>query len=332
MSYSLLKYKSHVENGDTVIVYMGKGRKVALQIKRGEIFNTNFGPFPHNHLIGQKYGSKVFSKTKKGWIYMLFATPELWTVTLPHRTQILYNADISMTLLQLNLRPGSIVVESGTGSGSMSHAILRTIAPCGHLYTFEFHEMRATMARDEFERHGLSDMVTVTHKNVLENGFGLSNVADAVFLDLPSPWDAIKFSKEALKTNGGHLCSFSPCIEQVQQTCIVLEENGFRDIRTMECLQRKYSVTSIKADVPNFGDRNAKEEDDMAEPPEKRSNCELDDDEKKIQNSTKESFIKRTKEEKVAMKNKIFTDITISRPVLPIPGHTGYLTFASWYS
>lgn len=44
---------------------------------------------------------------------MLFATPELWTVTLPHRTQILYNADISMTLLQLNLRPGSIVVESG---------------------------------------------------------------------------------------------------------------------------------------------------------------------------------------------------------------------------
>lgn len=76
----------------------------------------------------------------------------------------------------------------------------------------------------------------------------------------------------------------------------------------------------------------AKEEDDMAEPPEKRSNCELDDDEKKIQNSTKESFIKRTKEEKVAMKNKIFTDITISRPVLPIPGHTGYLTFASWYS
>lgn len=33
--------------------------------------------------------------------------------------------------------------------------------------------------RDEFDRHGLSGMVTVTHKNVLENGFGLSNVADA---------------------------------------------------------------------------------------------------------------------------------------------------------
>ena len=35
----------------------------------------------------------------------------------------------------------------GTGSGSMSHAIMRTIAPTGHLYTFEFHEQRAKIAK-----------------------------------------------------------------------------------------------------------------------------------------------------------------------------------------
>lgn len=29
----------------------------------------------------------------------------------------------------------------------MSHAIMRTIAPSGHLYTFEFHDQRAEMAR-----------------------------------------------------------------------------------------------------------------------------------------------------------------------------------------
>ena len=56
---------------------------------------------------------QIHSKSKKGWLYLLFATPELWTTTLPHRTQILYNADISMVLFQLNLKPGSIVVETG---------------------------------------------------------------------------------------------------------------------------------------------------------------------------------------------------------------------------
>ena len=38
---------------------------------------------------------------------------ELWTLALPHRTQILYMADISLILLELDIKPGSIVVEAG---------------------------------------------------------------------------------------------------------------------------------------------------------------------------------------------------------------------------
>ena len=68
----------------------------------------------------------------QGYAYVLYPTPELWTKTLPHRTQIIYATDISLVLLQLELKPGSIVIESGTGSGSLSHSFLRTIAPTGN--------------------------------------------------------------------------------------------------------------------------------------------------------------------------------------------------------
>jgi hypothetical protein len=51
---------------------------------------------------------------------LLHPTPELWTVALPHRTQILYGTDISTVLTHLDIKPGSVVVESGACVGFVS--------------------------------------------------------------------------------------------------------------------------------------------------------------------------------------------------------------------
>ena len=45
-------------------------------------------------LVGKQFGSKI--TLPQGWVHVLYPTPELWTITLPHRTQILYTPDISM--------------------------------------------------------------------------------------------------------------------------------------------------------------------------------------------------------------------------------------------
>ncbi|KAL3874969.1 hypothetical protein ACJMK2_037915 [Sinanodonta woodiana] len=191
------KYKEIIEEGDTVILYLGFNNMHAITVKTGETFQTRYGALRHSDLIGIKFGDKV--QCPKGYLITLHPTPELWTVNLPHRTQILYTTDISLVTMQLDLRPGSIVVESGTGSGSLSHAIIRSIMPIGHLYTFEFHSQRAALAEQEFQIHGISQYVTVAHRDVCSDGFGIENVADAVFLDLPCPWVALPSAKKALK-------------------------------------------------------------------------------------------------------------------------------------
>lgn len=253
---SFAEYKERISEGDTVILFLGHNSMQTLTVTSGKVHQTKYGALPHSDMIGKKFGTKMFSLNKKGWVYLLHPTPELWTVNLPHRTQILYSTDISMVILQLALKPGSVVVESGTGSGSMSHCLIRTIAPSGHLHTFEFHSERAETARKEFEEHKISHLVTVRCRDVCKEGFELHQVADAVFLDLPAPWDAVKHSKEAIKTEGGRICSFSPCIEQVQRTCESLRACGFRDIKVMECLSRTFEVRTVPLQVPFLGPEN----------------------------------------------------------------------------
>jgi tRNA (adenine57-N1/adenine58-N1)-methyltransferase len=90
--------------------------------------------------------------------------------------------------------------------------------------------------------------VTLTHRNVCKDGFAIVDQADAVFLDLPAPWDAVEHAKRALrKDKATRICCFSPCIEQVLRTVNALNEAGFVEITMYETLQRPHDVSQIPA-------------------------------------------------------------------------------------
>lgn len=130
------------------------------------------------------------------------------------------------------------MVESGTGSGSMSSGIARAIMPNGHLYTYEFNSVRAGTATEEFNTLGLGTIVRCEHRDVVANGFVNPDLgpgaADAIFLDLPNPWMVADFAYNILNESNGKICSFSPCIEQVSRMTQAMEQSGFSYIRTFE--------------------------------------------------------------------------------------------------
>ncbi|KAJ1662477.1 tRNA (adenine-N(1)-)-methyltransferase catalytic subunit trm61 [Coemansia sp. RSA 1813] len=305
------QYKSVIENGDPIIVYLTPDAMRPIYAKSGEIFNNRFGSFRHDDMIGLKYGSKLRSYDGKGYVYLLHPTPALWTQVVPHRTQILYLPDISFISLYLDLRPGKIMIESGTGSGSFSHSIARTIAPTGHLFTFEYHEIRAATAMKEFEEHGISHIVTTEHRDVIANGFGKSNIADAVFLDLPAPWEAIATAKDALRKDTiGRICCFSPCIEQVQATALALDEHGFSEIRMFECLAKEGEVRTVP--FPDIDEAINGQKVNFRQSRNDRKKRKLDSDSTNGENG-EESRI---------------TELLVSKPADLARGHTSYLTFA----
>lgn len=174
----------------------------------------------------------------------------------------------------------------------------------GHLYTFDFHANRVEQAREEFKSHGLESYVTVQHRDVCSDGFTdeLNGVADAVFLDLPSPFLAIDHVVKALKPDGGRFCAFSPCIEQTQATCVKLESSGFIEIQTMEILQSELIIKDKYIPVMEFDFLKTKREDDD------------------VHNESRKFDKKQP-----AITKKVLT--TVPPPMQP--GHSGYLTFAT---
>lgn len=235
-----------IKEDDLCIIHISEHNRLIFKVTPGSRLQTKFGHLNASDLIGHHYGEQF--ECKRGWVLPLRVTPELWTQLLPHRTQILYQADISMILLHLDIKPGSVVVESGTGSGSLSHSILRSCLPHGFLHTFEINEARSEEAQKEFVDHGYEGNVKVYNQDVCCVGFGdeLEGKVDACMLDLPKTWDAIEHAHKVLKADGSRLCTFSPCVEQVQQNVARMTELKFKDIVTYECLMRPLEVKEQK--------------------------------------------------------------------------------------
>ncbi|KAI1753559.1 tRNA methyltransferase complex GCD14 subunit [Xylaria castorea] len=218
-----------------------------------------------------------------GFIHVLPPTPEIWTANLPHRTQVVYTPDYSYILHRIRARPGAQIIEAGSGSGSFTHAAARAVYSGypkdpedkrGKVWSFEFNHDRFLKMRDEVEDHRLNGIVQVTHRDVYNDGFLVNDEspeAECIFLDVPAPWQALPHLSRrkpapSLLASGGleplketsdwksplradravHICTFSPCIEQVTKTVEIMRRLGWMDIEMVEVAQRRINVLREK--------------------------------------------------------------------------------------
>ncbi|KAL3230741.1 hypothetical protein RNJ44_01190 [Nakaseomyces bracarensis] len=353
------KYKDLIEEGDLALIWISRDNIKPVRINSKETFNTRYGSFPHKSMVGKPYGSQIAIRTKTAkkfaFIHVMQPSPELWTLSLPHRTQIVYTPDSSYIMQRLNCGPSTRVIEAGTGSGSFSHAFARTV---GRLYTFEFHQVRYEQASAEFKDHGLLDKNTViTHRDVCEDGFTIKKTdetsyefedgeeevqlnANAIFLDLPAPWDAIPNIDSVITSDEKvGLCCFSPCIEQVDKTLEALEKHGWFDVEMVEIQGRQYeSRRQMVRRLDDALERLSDIKKRKLEMVEKRRKTEEGIESGKVENEKQSNEPRKTIEKskfnpfgkgsriKEGDENFEWKEVTKIEP--EIKSHTSYLTFA----
>ncbi|XRB14863.1 tRNA (adenine57-N1/adenine58-N1)-methyltransferase catalytic subunit [Pseudoscourfieldia marina] len=347
------------------------------------LHDGKLGSYDTSKLVGTTYGSRIVAKkttradnhnTKKSpgagrgserenalaHAVVLPVTCNNYARILHHRTQVLYDADVALIVARLELRPGMVVVESGTGSACLTHALARGVAPTGRVHSFEFHLGRVEEARKDLgdlrllasEDAGASG-ARIYHRDVCAVGFPASEptdndagtslpdaandnaddvvpYADAGILDLPNPEKAAKSLSRVVRPNSV-VCSFSPCVEQVVRASQALVDAGFTDVRVVECLTRSYDVEKNQLmEHPSIGSLAPSivvDSDDEEKPPKRRRietlDAEMSDD------SDNELAARAKKTEKTIAARRLPCASSVgARLQLDGKGHTGFLVFA----
>ncbi len=316
-----------IKFGDTIIIFENIDRISVHQLVQFGRYDGKFGTFYNMDFVGKHYGEPVYDNRKTNHVFPLKFCSKLWTLALDKRTQVLYLPDIATIINGLNVQAGDVIVEAGTGSGSLSHAFSEALGPTGHLYTFEFHEERAKAAKAEFDAHGLTN-VTSTHRDVA-NGFAADGVegqyADGLFLDVPQPWIALQHIIDTVKP--GHMfVSFSPCIEQVQRTVTEAAQLGYTDIVTETVSTIVYDRRSrVLLDAI---EQTITQLETGGKTVEKRLSKKIDDDE--AQRMAAEATERRKRSVEVMRKVRETLphgDTVHTMPMHEQATHTGYLSF-----
>ena len=228
---------------DDLALLVGRDRKsFIVRLEPGLQLHTHRGVVAHDDLIGTPWGTQL--STHLGYPVLLVrpSTDDL-VRDLKRTTQIVYPKDAGYILMKMRVIPGCRVVEAGTGSGGLALVFAQAVSPTGRVYSYEVRPEMQQLARRNLELLGLSGFVEFKQRDIAE-GFDERDV-DALFLDLPTPWDYLK-QAHAVLSSGGFLGSILPTANQVSRLIGALQDASFGLIEVEELLLRPYKAVPAR--------------------------------------------------------------------------------------
>lgn len=229
--------------GERVLLIDGRGRRYMVTLGTGRQFHSHLGIVDHDDLIGSPEGSTV--RSSGGSSYVVFR-PSMsdFILKMKRGAQVVYPKDIGLILVYADIFPGAVVVEAGSGSGSLTLALARAVGSEGRVLSYEVREDHHERAVANVERWyegsgGKPENVELILGDLFTERPSVA--ADRMVLDLPEPWHAFTAATEALAP-GGIMCCYLPTVPQVQRTVEAMRANGFGFVDTIEGLVRTWKV------------------------------------------------------------------------------------------
>jgi len=226
-----------IREGDPILLCLPEGGTYLLRAEE-RVFHTHRDRVPLSGFIGKPYGSRVIGPNGTPF-YALRPTIHDYLMKVRRATQIIYPKDIGLILLKLDVGPGKVVLECGTGSGALTTALAHAVGPEGRVISYEREERFRELARENLRRAGLAERVLL--KGEATEGFEEKEAVDAVFLDVREPWELLPAAWRALK-GGAPLGVLVPTVNQVSRLLAALEDHPFVGLEVQEILQRFYKV------------------------------------------------------------------------------------------
>jgi tRNA (adenine57-N1/adenine58-N1)-methyltransferase catalytic subunit len=213
-------------------------KRFFVRLMPGHSMHTHDGLLKHDQIIGQPFGSTI--RNHKGHAYVLLQLSMFEQIMrIKRATAIIYPKEIGYILLKLNAVNGAQIVEAGTGSGALTLALARAVAPDGRVITYEERSDMQMLARKNLEAAGVIDNVAMKLRNIAE-GFDETD-ADALFLDVREPQVYLTQARSALK-GGGFFGAIVPTANQVSNLLTGLLQGGWIHVEVEELMLRPYKI------------------------------------------------------------------------------------------